>query len=875
MKRQPSPGHDGGSDPAKKWRAAPGNPVAGNLGEMSQMTSQPMETNSRRQEPPTLSAASEEDLDVSEPSQQPTPTWDEDDLPPAVKGLRESLQAIYTNLRFVIEGGGGRGSRCLSMDEVYANLQVVNVVHTELSDGMRDAEKLGTAANMGQLAQSLADAGRQLQRIELAHILNARKPMRRGVHKETFRTIALSCAGGGKTLMFTKKAPFDWALGRIWPEMVLVFALKLRLPSVRQATGTAELLALESHDITSDEELQEIREFVRKHPEHVCLVLDGLDETQLADCSQYIKDVITGQRLPGIRLVITTRHSAEAVKLIQHPEIVFHNYLELLGFEQEDREQFVRNMLPEKIATSLLMNLSRNSHLAAIMRTPFFAKAMCELYSDTADLPDKYGGSILQSIIMAVAQQQQKELQDGQRHSNWDSVPDNTKSAVCNLGFFAFQMLIRKKVVFTEADFTTFCLSAEARALGLLVTCGTALAPDFALWSFSHLFLQESLAARFIANCTPDSADIAYLANSIGGFTGSLDKFWLLLSTELKSECVEVLIEAVLNPQSQPPGQDSRAQAASPEGIIVTHFLFITLGDVGNWAKHLSTILSLDHAERLAECLLGGRIGLSAAPRVVKATMTPMIEITSKGFLDALLLLWTRLVPCASTQMLYDALDSFAPGLAIRCFEITPESKVDPPPLRDPSAEPCTTYAGNRSEERRRRILYACCIFADHARCPGSKLSRIHSLEPTLHRYGLDFEDIHLTLSDCQAISIVLRHHHKSVSRVLLGGCGIGDCEYERLKAGLSLLRGLTVFQLHFNHLTDRSAAHIGDIIHTNASTLQRVSTMSNPVSSKGNALIHRSTPAVQQLEPTCPQQPVLHKRRTERTSSVLDTGCM
>ena len=247
------------------------------------------------------------------------------------------------------------------MDEIYANLHVVSLEELSARVQQLNADNLGSSAGIEQLTHSLASAAKKLRKIKLANIIKAKKSMRLAPGRETFRTIALSCAGGGKTLLFTKKGPYDWALGRIWQEMALVFALELRLPSVCQATCAAELLALRSHDIISDTDQSEICAYVKAHPERVCIILDGLDETKLDECSPYVQDVIAGKRLPGVRLVITSRHSTEAMNLIHNPEVVFHRRVELLGFEQQELEKYVHKMLPAEKACSLLDKLKRKS----------------------------------------------------------------------------------------------------------------------------------------------------------------------------------------------------------------------------------------------------------------------------------------------------------------------------------------------------------------------------------------------------------------------------------------------------------------------------------------------------------------------------------
>ena len=40
------------------------------------------------------------------------------------------------------------------------------------------------------------------------------------------------------------------------------------------------------------------------NPHRVCLILDGLDESKLSECDEFLQKVIRGEELCGIRLVV-------------------------------------------------------------------------------------------------------------------------------------------------------------------------------------------------------------------------------------------------------------------------------------------------------------------------------------------------------------------------------------------------------------------------------------------------------------------------------------------------------------------------------------------------------------------------------------------
>ena len=766
-------------------------------------------------------------------------------LPAAVKKYHDRLCAAYSNVQFCIDGTNEEKERILQMDELYADLHVVS--KQKLNTRMREAERLGTTAGNEQLAHSFASEARKLHKMKLAEILTVKKAMRKRMRGKTFRTIAFSSAGAGKTMLFTKKGPYEWARGQIWPNIAVLRALELRLAEVRNITSIAELLDLQNHGITKPGEQAEVIDFVCNHPESVCIILDGLDEIKLADCSKFMIGVIRGKELPGINLIITSRHSAEAMKLAQSSEIVFHRRLELLGFEKEGLEHYIRNVLSPDDAAKLLAELCTNPELATMMRTPFFAQATCSLYRHNHRLPNTPSAIFNSLILHILRQQKSKPGHDGEHYTDWDDVPDDVQENLHDLSRFAFNMLVRRKVVFTDADFKLFSLSSAARTLGMLIACDTASPQSRTQWRFSHLALQEALASRYIASRSPSAADVAWLVQRLGAFTGSLNMFWRLLATELDSESVNVLIEAILNAQST--SQDTDQHSTGAEGHNVRCFLFTTHDHIMEWANHVSSFLSLDEAEHLAETLLAGRIDLASASEVVRRKIDPAVtKITCQDFVRSLLTIWTDRVPSANTQVLHDCLANEAQGSAIQCFTITPTSKLPPVPPSDEAAQPSAAQYYVSAAERTQRILYAFRVFAEHVNAQQSRIDDIPSMQAIIKQYGVDFNEVPLTPSDCQAVNAVMIHHHQFITSINLQNCAIGDTGYACMADGMALLRNLTIIDLQGNNLTDRHTAHIAACIAYNTSTLRGVYTSWNAFSSNAMATVHSNTHRCTQL---------------------------
>ena len=267
------------------------------------------------------------------------------------------------------------------------------------------------------------------------------------------------------------------------------------------------------------------------------------------------------------------------------------------------------------------------------------------------------------------------------------------------------------------------------------------------------------------------------------------------------------------------------------EGHNVTCFLFTTHDHIMEWADHVSYFLSLDEAEHLADELLAGSIDLVSAPEVVRRRIDPAVtKITCQHFVRSLLTIWTDRVPSASTQILHDCLANEAQGSAIQCFTVTPTSK-----LTASSSIRRSSSATRTSGERQRRGTKS----TNPLRLPGLRGARQrqakqhrrhHQHASHQQEYGVDFEGVPLTPSDCQAINAVMIHHHQFITSISLQNCGIGDTGYACMADGMALLRNLTLISLSLNNLTDRHTAHIAACIASNTSTLRQALHNREPV---------------------------------------------
>ena len=359
---------------------------------------------------------------------------------------------------------------------------------------------------------------------------------------DSFRVLLLASAGCGKTTLLMKYCPLMWANGELWSEKFdLLICGELRNEDVRRAEDIGGLLGGWGRvGLMNEEDRQSLVDFIADHPHRICLILDGLDEIQFDSCSNYVKDILRGEELHGVRLILTSRPCHDAFTLCE--KYPFHTRLEIVGFLPADVEKYVRCVLSEEQATELLHVLAEDMHLASVMSTPYFAARVCELFKWSPRIP-RCVSDIHELMILQIASSRGEKS-----FANWKDLPSEFQKQVLDLGEFAFRMLLAERLCFSESEIMAHSLSKEAVLLGMLVTCE----PDLLVgrerqYRFSHLILQEFLSALFVAlSGQLYPGKIAKIAEALGALSGHLNTFWQLLASHLDSECMDCLCCALL-----------------------------------------------------------------------------------------------------------------------------------------------------------------------------------------------------------------------------------------------------------------------------------------------------------------------------------------
>ena len=767
-------------------------------------------------------------------------------LPPLLAQLRQKLRNKFEQETVQLPGSEPKSSDYESeevlLNDVFVKLNILSKSQLDRIAGHEAAQ--GSVSEMERMAHTFSRGAARMKPIQLGQILRlASKRRRRLLKKLGVRVLALAGAGVGKTTSFLKKGALEWAQGNIWENIDLLFALPLRKPSVHLAKTLAELLDLEGHGFHRQTDREEICDYISKNLNRVCIILDGLDEVNLSQCSDFVLEIIQGVSMDGVRLIVTSRPSIPVLQLAKkHP---FNERLEVLGFSQEDVAQYVGRILRSDDAGEVMKQVNASPSLAGLMQIPLNAANICMLYrSGVKILPTSMPSVVTSVIHQVIKQNQEKKLEELDADEDFSKLDPVWLDPVKELAAFAFRTLVDKVLVFEKHHFTEHKLSKEALSLGLLVACDKNSPHSQPQFVFYHLSMHEGLAAHHVASFLTCTDDVTWLVDTLGGLSGHLNTFWRFLAAKLDQPSVNSMIGALLSTPNIETGSGGQCLVDEMAGSIdyhasgVRHFLSASHAEICKLADNISSHMDISSAERLAERLLEGVVPGSGTA-AVRAAMQQGRPLTGVEFLRELLFFWKSRVPRASSHMLHSAISDFDKAMATKCF----------PEFGGLTADSSSRKPVNpESEDSKQLLLLSCHCFREFCISNGA-FPIMESLYLALEKSSsFEFVQSHLTLSDCQAVGLVLQHYTSVISRISFFVCEIGDTGYSQLADGLEMCRNLKFLSMGGNNLTDQHASHIAMVIQNNTATLRELDTSFTKFSSAGNATLHQHTHLCEQL---------------------------
>ena len=380
-------------------------------------------------------------------------------------------------------------------------------------------------------------------------------------------------AGIGKSL-FCQKVIRDWANNKLFqaredteiPNLKFVYLLTFRQLNLLKNNCVTLREILNCCSALDDKCTIDYStfEFIVQHPKEVMIILDGYDEYSKQDyitgnveeqhpndarrempvaalCSKLIK----GKILKEAIVMITSRPD-ESNKM---GGIRFKKYVEIAGFSPEQVKEYIEKYFKnnENMKNAVLKHVMNNENLVSFAHIPMLCYLLCfemeytlaesenpdDLPVSTTDIYTKLV-DIFELKHCAESEYRQKEIPEQFKP------PPVIKNTLEKLSKLAAKLLVEGKPTFDEREMEGDFKAEEVNKLkgsGLLY-CGqpfrTALITTTKHFSFTHLTVQEFLAARWFAkeNCVPDKACSKMVFQFMAG----------VLSSEGNNELMEKLI---------------------------------------------------------------------------------------------------------------------------------------------------------------------------------------------------------------------------------------------------------------------------------------------------------------------------------------------
>eukprot|EP00117_Sycon_ciliatum_P015749 scpid38549/ scgid15475/ Protein NLRC5 len=591
------------------------------------------------------------------------------DLPREVEEYRERLVERYLSAQDTFPLGMLPDGFVPTVQNIFID-NLVMLPKNALAEEFNPKEQFASCFDLWRVEHVFSQAGDSL-RLTGLDAISRDVPEELEERGSTVGTLIFASTGCGKTFIMTKAAPMKWANGLLWKNRLLVVARELHHRDVQGAGSLRELLGLGGIGVNPGDQ-QVICDYIRAQPACLCLVLDGLDEASLAGCSSFVRDILQGTELRGIRLIVTSRLCADIFGLSQMAH--FYQQIELAGFRRDDIEPYIKKVLNAEKAGRLIGEVVKSDYLCGMMATPFIAKETCMLLHHSDSSVPRCVADVFTRMLLQIAKR--ADPANACKFDKWGCIPKRIRKLILEIGKFAFYMLRKKQLIFSEENLQEQNISKEAIRLGLFVACEESdshAGHCIQQWRFSHSTIQEYLAALYWAEYPHmTEARLVRLVESLGANSPHLQAFWVLLCAQLNAELVPFLLYSLLTTK----------KTRTWQGVEDLLEFSTTDPFPANFIPVMCDVLEGARIFQLAEELLCGHLpdqdmsGTEHVKAILRQNNSP--SLCDAAFFEVLLLEWQELSSSqseATPDSLLQALGNVSPKLQQHCEKSLAERK--------------------------------------------------------------------------------------------------------------------------------------------------------------------------------------------------------
>ena len=318
-------------------------------------------------------------------------------------------------------------------------------------------------------------------------------------------------AGIGKTTLSTSISE-DWSRDKLFKGYELLLLLPLRYKKVASAGSLPELLQL-LHP--SPGVCESVARYLEEgEGEKVVIIADGWDEVSESNRQEgsFLYQLLF-ETFTLMSVVVTSRPSASGPL---HRLPCIDRFVEIKGFSKEDIKEYIKSEFPsdEIKAGDLLEQLESNPLVESVCSVPLNCAIVCHLWRCLEEtLPSTMTQLYTKIILNVMFRNIQKKFafRNILSLSNFNALPKDLQQPFWRLCEFAFQMLIKNQIVFSQEELVEFlpqglALDDKILCFGLLQSVETVLETGHGVsFHFLHLTFQEFVASLYLSRQPPET----------------------------------------------------------------------------------------------------------------------------------------------------------------------------------------------------------------------------------------------------------------------------------------------------------------------------------------------------------------------------------
>ena len=353
-------------------------------------------------------------------------------------------------------------------------------------------------------------------------------------------------AGIGKTTLSTSISE-DWSRDKLFKEYELLLLLPLRHKKVASAGSLPELLQL-LHP--SPGVCESVARYLEEgEGEKVVIIADGWDEVSESNRQEgsFLYQLLF-ETFPLMSVVVTSRPSASGPL---HRLQCIDRFFEIKGFSKEDIKEYIKSEFPSDVkkAGDLLEQLESNPLVESVCSVPLNCAIVCHLWRCFEEtLPSTMTQLYTKIILNVMFRNIQKNdaFKNILSLSKFNALPKDLQQPFWRLCEFAFQMLKKNQIAFSQEELVEFlpqglALDDTILCFGLLQSVKTVLETGHGVsFHFLHLTFQEFLASLYLSRQPPETQLEVFRAHCSQSHFTLIWRFFFgiyFCNTEVETKC--------------------------------------------------------------------------------------------------------------------------------------------------------------------------------------------------------------------------------------------------------------------------------------------------------------------------------------------------